>query len=30
MDNELPEDDVTAPKQVGAILVQISILFLRQ
>jgi len=26
----LPEDDVTAPKHVGAILMQILVLFLRQ
>jgi len=28
--NALPEDDVTAPKHVGTILVLILILFLRQ
>jgi hypothetical protein len=28
MDNELPEDGVSAPKYVGAILMQILILFL--
>jgi hypothetical protein len=28
--NALPEDGVTAPKHVGAILMQILILFLRQ
>jgi hypothetical protein len=30
MDNELPEDGVTAPKHSGAILMKILILFLRQ
>jgi hypothetical protein len=30
MDNELPEDDVPVPKHVGAILMLILILFLRQ
>jgi hypothetical protein len=30
MDNELPEDGVTAPQHVGAILMHILILFLRQ
>jgi hypothetical protein len=29
-DNELPEDGVAAPKHVGAILMQILTLFLRQ
>jgi len=30
MDIELPEDGVTSPKHVGAILMKILILFLRQ
>jgi len=30
MDNELPEDGVTTPKHVGAILMQILTLFSRQ
>jgi len=30
MDNELPEDGVTAPKHVKGILMQILILFLKQ
>jgi hypothetical protein len=30
MNNALPDDGVTAPKHVGAVLMQILILFLRQ